>query len=171
MIPHATIQDRYSDFDTQADMYYSHVHQCCRSMGLKDHEIEDIAGNALAKAYGGLSSYLGQANLKTWLWTITRNEVYSYYRKQRTSAKASKTDFCLRETPPTPCDICIQNELSHQLHTAISQLPQAWAEIVRMYYWQHQPTRTIAQQLNCSDQLVRTTLFRARKQLKLELAS
>ena len=42
---------------------------------------EDMAQDALAKAWGARSSYQPGTNLKAWLFTILRNEVLSHHRR------------------------------------------------------------------------------------------
>ena len=167
------VQNVFQDFDSHAQVYHTYVCACCRSIGLKDHEIEDVTGNVLAKAYRGLPQYQGHASLKTWLWRITRNEVVTYFRQQGRQTRFIEHNP--RQTEPQsgldPADLIANKESLHLLHQAINRLPKAWAQAIQLFYWQHQPTRAIAKAMNCSPQLVRTYLFRARRQLKVALAS
>jgi RNA polymerase sigma factor (sigma-70 family) len=167
------IEDIIMDFITHADMYHTYVHECCRAMGLKGHEIDDVAGNALAKAYQGLPQYRGQASLKTWLWRITHNEMVTYFRQKRRHLKWHQYNRQSPETPAdlNPCHLSMHKEAIHRLHLAIRRLPPAWKRAVHLFYWQQQSTPTIAQTMQCSPQLVRTYLFRARQQLKGALVS
>jgi len=172
-MPRTNAQDIFTDFDNHAQAYHTYVRACCHTMGLADHEIEDVSANVLTQAYRGLPGYLGQASFKTWLWRITRNEVVNHFRQHSRYARVYEHDPRHKEPQPgvDPCDLIIHKESLHLLHQAIAKLPPAWARVIQLFYWQHQSTPAIARTLNCSPQLVRTTLFRARRQLKVALAS
>ena len=52
------------------DKYKETVFLCCRRLGLRDDEAEDVASETFMAAYTGLQRYREQAELSTWLWSI-----------------------------------------------------------------------------------------------------
>ena len=55
-------------------------------------DAEDIAQDAVIKAYKGLKNFRGEANFSTWLMAITLNEARSRWRK----TKGEQLDFSRR---------------------------------------------------------------------------
>jgi len=49
------------------EKYKEMVFLCCRTLGLREDEIEDAASETFMAAYKGISRYRGQAKLGTWL--------------------------------------------------------------------------------------------------------
>ncbi len=65
------------------DKYKGMVFLCCRTLGLRDDEAEDVASETFLAAYNGLRRYGGRAKLSTWLWSIAYRQGVNYLRKNR----------------------------------------------------------------------------------------
>jgi len=72
-----------------------------RSLSGKRELAEDLAQMALTKAWQSRHSFLPGSNLKAWLFTILRNEYYSY---QRSAWRQIPWDAMLADTMPAPFD-------------------------------------------------------------------
>jgi RNA polymerase sigma-70 factor (ECF subfamily) len=65
------------------DKYKETVFLCCRGLGLRDDEAEDVTSETFLAAYKGMRHYSGQAELSTWLWSIAYRQAVNYLRKNR----------------------------------------------------------------------------------------
>jgi len=65
------------------DKYKETVFLCCRTLGLREDEVEDVASETFLAAYGAIGRYSGRAKLSTWLWAIAYRKGVSYLRKNR----------------------------------------------------------------------------------------
>jgi RNA polymerase sigma-70 factor (ECF subfamily) len=65
------------------DKYKEMIFLCCRTLGLRKDEIEDVASETFMAAYKGIGRYRGHAELSTWLWGIAYRQGVNYLRKNR----------------------------------------------------------------------------------------
>jgi RNA polymerase sigma-70 factor (ECF subfamily) len=152
----------FADF---VEKYKEQVFLCCRTLGLRDNEAEDVASETFLAVYRAIGRYRGQAELRTWLWSIAYRQGVNYLRKNRR----------LRELVP-PQDDNIQqdqattalyrNEQQELVWDAVKRLPRLWAAAVISYYRQERSIREIAQIMRTRQNTVKTYLFRARRKLK-----
>lgn len=144
------------------------IQACCRSLGMRGHELEDVTGNVLLKAYKGLPAFAKRASLRTWLWRITRNEVMDHYRKAKRQNQQQIICQLRRQCAriQDPASLAEKEDTHRVLKQALSQLPPSWASALHLFYWQHQSTQSIAQILEVKPGVVRTYLFRGRKRLR-----
>jgi RNA polymerase sigma-70 factor (ECF subfamily) len=73
---------------------------------------DDLAQEALAKAWAARASYLPNTNFKAWIFTILRNHYYSWCRKQRRVAPWD----------PDAADKLLVCEPAQQGHMALAEL-------------------------------------------------
>jgi RNA polymerase sigma-70 factor (ECF subfamily) len=73
---------------------------------------DDLAQEALAKAWAAWASYLPNTNFKAWIFTILRNHYYSWCRKQRRVAPWD----------PDAADKLLVCEPAQQGHMALAEL-------------------------------------------------
>jgi RNA polymerase sigma-70 factor (ECF subfamily) len=69
------------------------------------------------------------------------------------------------------CDPGGKDELNVELHSAIAQLPKRAAEVVRRRHLQGQSVKDVARDMQLSEAAVSCLLYRARQQLKRQLAN
>lgn len=135
------------------------------------HDAEDAVQNAWIKVWQNLPGFRGEAALRTWLFTITSNEVYSLRRRRHPRAVddellVGRADAASGE----PGNIVVEGELWHTLGLALTELPwrqrASWLlrEIEGLTY------ADIAAVLDTSTTVVRGQLHRARASLAVRMA-
>jgi RNA polymerase sigma-70 factor (ECF subfamily) len=154
------------------DRYKDTVFLCCRTLGLKEDEVEDVASETFLAAYKGLSRYKGQAQLHTWLWAIAYRQAVSYLRKNRRTSRLSdesqRQAGCSKEqTPPAAAQSSEQEKI---VWGVIGKLPRLWAVAIVLYYREEKMVSEIAKIMQIRENTVKTYLFRARCKLKEILA-
>ena len=65
------------------EKYKEMVFLCCRTLGLREDEAQDVASETFLAAYSQLARYKGRAKLSTWLWKIAYHKAISFLRKNR----------------------------------------------------------------------------------------
>lgn len=136
-----------------------------------EHDAEDAVQTALMKAWQHLPGFRGDAALRTWLFTIVSNEVYSARRRRHPQALDDQL-LVGRADPAVgdPADRVVQGEIWYALGLALTELPwrqrASWLlrEIEGLSY------EEIAAVLETSPTVVRGQLHRARSSLAVRMA-
>ncbi|MCL2640524.1 MAG: hypothetical protein FWD53_06750 [Phycisphaerales bacterium] len=69
------------------------VFLCCRTLGLRDSEAEEVANETFWAAYRAWDSFREESQISTWLWGIAYRRAVSYLRKYRKRAALSLDAF------------------------------------------------------------------------------
>ena len=154
------------------DKYKESVFLCCRTLGLKEDEVEDVASETFLAAYKGLSRYKGRAQLGTWLWAIAYRQAVNYLRKNKRTwqlldESQGQDSRSKEQTPPAAVQGREQEKI---VWDAVRQLPRLWAVTVILYYREEKMISEIAKIMRIRENTVKTYLFRARRKLKEILA-
>jgi RNA polymerase sigma-70 factor (ECF subfamily) len=148
--------------------------------GAEDGELDDLMQEVFYQAIRSLPSFEGNAKVTTWLYSIARNVAYTHQRNAR--SHRTLTDNLLRHLQPQidgarsmsaelsgPREDTIQRERSSFIRRALEQLPDHYAEIIRLRDLQEQSTREAAQALGITEVNARVRLHRARKALRTQM--
>ena len=150
------------------DGYKEMVFLCCRTLGLRDDEAEDVAGETFLAAYKGLKRFRGRSELSTWLWRIAYCRAIDYLRRKRKySHLLEEQDGQIaddrQQSPPV---IAQGKEREQIIWETVSRLPRLWAMAVILHYREEKKIADIAKIMKIRQNTVKTYLFRARKKLK-----
>lgn len=123
---------------------------------------DDLAQEALLKAYLSYTKFEGRAQFSTWLFRIAYNCFYdSIHRRQRTQTEP------LESAPPLPAEPetsrTIENE---QLYRAIGELTETERAVTLLFYMEEKTLKEIAAITGIKSATVRSHLFRARHRLR-----
>lgn len=122
-------------------------------------------------------------NLSAWLFTTLGNLCHNLHRWRRRHAALSLDapvgagDTMIEDNPglaasdPSPDDAMEQAEALAALAAAIGHLPHDLRVTLLLHYYDQLPYREVGEIIGCSERGVETRLYRARQQLKLELAA
>jgi RNA polymerase sigma-70 factor (ECF subfamily) len=144
-------------------------------------DAEEVAQEAVLKAFKGLSRFRQEAKFSTWLIQITINEAKMKSRKdrrhlyesidegqQRDEGDYIPKDFAdWREIPSEALE---QRELREALTRALESLPEKYRTVLILRDVQHLSINETAQALGLSEANVKTRLSRARLQMRDALA-
>ncbi|MBI3474784.1 MAG: sigma-70 family RNA polymerase sigma factor [Acidobacteria bacterium] len=140
-------------------------------------DADDVAQEAILKAFKNLASFRRESRFSTWLTQITINEARMKLRKDRRHLYESldegqrtdegdyvPTDFAdWREIPSEALE---QKELRKVLTDAVAALPDNYRAVLMLRDVQHLSIRETAKALSLSEANVKTRLLRARLQLR-----
>ena len=129
---------------------------------------DDLAQEALLKAYLSFERFEGRSRFSTWLFRIAFN---CWYDSQKKAGKESEW-LSLEDRPPEgfPTD-ATESEIdrSHeyqQLHQAIGNLPLQEQTVILLYYMEEKSIKEIEIITGMPSGTVRSHLFRGRRHLK-----
>ena len=154
------------------DKYKESVFMCCRRLGLRDDQAEDVASETFLAAYRGLGRYSGRAELSTWLWSIAYRQAVSYLRKNRRhrQLEAEPDEQIAGSKEQEPSAAMQGKETESLVWAAVDRLPRLWALAAILYYREQKSVADIGRIMRTKENTVKTYLFRAREKLKETLA-
>jgi RNA polymerase sigma-70 factor, ECF subfamily len=170
------------------EAFYSLVQPCQRgvfaaAMAILNNpaDAEEVAQEAVLKAFAALPRFRSEAKFSTWLIQITINEARLKLRKDRRhlyeSVDEQQTDEqgdCFpkdfADWREIPSETLHRKELREALKRALDSLPQKYREVLIMRDVQHLSIQETAQVLGITEGSVKTRLLRARFQMRDALA-
>lgn len=140
-------------------------------------EAEDIAQQVFLRLWKARARYQVKAKFTTYLYTITRNQVFNESRRRSRRKESSldqrKEDYEL-ELPANPNQQPDNEQLNAELRAAIDEaitaLPEKQRLAVVLRRYQNLPYEEIAEVLGLTVSAVKSQLFRARGTLRQSLA-
>jgi len=135
------------------------------------HVAEDIVSDIFYKALKNISEYKNKGFFRAWLFTIARNTVISYHRKNNRETLYSYDNDTEHPDPVTVEDIVSAKESRAELLNIVASLPlnQQYALLLR--YIEDLKIKEIAYILNKSEGAVKLLLHRGLRNLHSELSN
>jgi len=144
-------------------------------------DAEEIAQEAVLKAFSHLCGFRGESRFSTWLVQITYNEAKMRLKKARSHLyesiddvqQSEDGDFWPRDYAdwrPIPSELLEQNEIRQAVQDAINSLSPIYREALVLRDVQHLSIKETSTILGISEPTVKTRLHRARLQLRDRLA-
>ena len=149
------------------DFIYKHGEELLRLAYtyVKQHEVaEDIVQDVLLKAYEQRSQFLGNASYKTYLYRMTINRCYDYFRSwsYRNTILTDRLTRIIKK----PQKSFHSDEKSTYVGECLLQLPIKYREVLILYYYKDFSQEEIAELLSISVNTVKTRMVRGRERLK-----
>ena len=133
---------------------------------VKKHEVaEDIVQDVLLKAYEKRNQFLGQASYKTYLYRMTINRCYDYFRSWN-YRNTVLTDRLTKIKKKPQQSFQLDTEDSTHVGECLLQLPIKYREVLILYYYKGFAQEEIAALLSISVNTVKTRMVRGRERLK-----
>ncbi len=144
-------------------------------------DAEEVAQEAVLKAFKGISRFRQEAKFSTWLIQITINEARMKLRKNRHHLYESmdegrqneEGDYIPKDFADwreIPSEALEQRELREALTKALESLPEKYRTVLILRDVQHLSISETAKALGLSEPNVKTRLSRARLQMRDALA-
>ena len=172
----------------EAELFYDLVRPYERAVFLaalslvkNDADAEDVAQEAILKAFKNLARFRQEAKFSTWLIQIAINEAKMKLRKDRRhlydsieeGQLADDGDYIPKDFADwreIPSEALEQKELREALTTALNSLPEKYRTVLVLRDVQHLSIAETAQALGITEANVKTRLSRARLQMRDALA-
>jgi len=135
-------------------------------------EAHDIIQNVFIKALKHIDSFDCNKKFSSWIYRIAHNETMNWLTRNKHRKVISIDDdndqkefVDLSDKTNTALDEWFQIELRDELHDAVSQLPDNYARVITMRYFEDKSYKEISEIINKPTSSVGTLLRRAKKQL------
>ncbi len=144
-------------------------------------DAEEVAQEAVLKAFANLANFRAESKFSTWLLQITYNEAKMRLRKARSHLYESIDDPRPSEDAdywpkdfadwrPIPSELFERDEVRRAIQTATNSLSRIYREVFILRDVQNLSTKETATILGISEQAVKIRLLRARLQMRDRLA-
>jgi RNA polymerase sigma-70 factor, ECF subfamily len=144
-------------------------------------DAQDAVAETFVRLYQRRMRLRSDTNLSAWLFTTLTNLCHNHHRWRRrhpsvalgSPAAESGGPYGAAEPAtgePSPDEALAQDEALGALKAAIDALPHDLKVSVLLHHYEHLSYREIAAITQCSERGVETRLYRARQQLRLQLA-
>jgi RNA polymerase sigma-70 factor (ECF subfamily) len=160
--------------------YERQVYLTALSLVKNETEAEDVAQEAILRAYRKLASFRGDAKFSTWLIAITLNEARSKLRQDKRASldsldnhdaeEGDYTPAVLTDWREIPSEALEREEIRALMREAVADLPDAFREVVILRDMEELSVNETAEALGISIALVKVRLHRARLLLQKRLA-
>jgi RNA polymerase sigma-70 factor (ECF subfamily) len=161
--------------------YEKAVYFAARSVVNNPADAEEVAQEAVLKAFNNLSRFRLESKFSTWLIQITINEARMRLRKERRhlyesideQAKDDEGDYIPKDFADwrdIPSEELQRKELRNALERAMAALDSKYREVLICRDVQHLNIAETAQILGITEASVKTRLLRARLQMRDALA-
>ena len=130
-------------------------------------DAEDITQEVFLQLYRSLSQFKGDSSLSTWIYKIAMSKALDYRRKTIKQVTYEGEEN-LYDIPfgSTPEELLLDKEDKELARAYMERLPDAYKEVVHLYYFQQQSYREIASTLNVAVKTVESRLYRAKLIMK-----
>ena len=161
-------------FEQLVEHHIPRVRRFARSMCVDVVEADDIAQEALLKAYTSIRSYRFQSAFSTWLFRIVRNAFIDSIRSAQAKRRA-RTDGIERASQARapaierPDETLAQKEVREQLWQALRELPLEFRTAVVLFDVEGMSHEEIAVVEAVAVGTVKSRLSRGRRQLRAVL--
>ena len=136
-------------------------------------DVDDISQDAMLAAQRYLSSFRGEASLRTWLYRLVLSACSRHRRGRKNDPKlhAPLDDSPLNETPgeADPEVAVMMEEKLAALQRAIERLRDKDKQMLQAVEWQGQSLAEVADSFDLSVSAVKSRMFRIRQQLREQL--
>jgi RNA polymerase sigma-70 factor (ECF subfamily) len=160
--------------------YERQVYLTALALIKNEAEAEDIAQEAILRAYRKLASFRGDARFSTWLIAITLNEARTRLREEkraqfdslddRNTTTGDYTPAALTDWREVPSEALERQEIRLLMRQAVDELPTPFREVVVLRDIEELSVNETAESLGISIALVKVRLHRARLLLQKKLA-
>ncbi len=143
------------------EQYSADVYRYARLMLGDESDARDVVQEVFFRAYCSWSGYRKESQPKTWLMTITRNCVFTLYRK-----KKQESDFLRSYHPLHTSHPSVSPETAAILEDALSQLKDSYRQVMILRQIEGLSVKESAQVLGWSESKVKMTDKRAMQKLR-----
>lgn len=134
-------------------------------------DAEEVVQETFINVFSALGSFRGDAPFAAWVLGVARRTIWNRFKKKRHSTvpiEQDEPDNVAASTPrsPTPLeDYECQERLAQLRASADNCLTPEQRELFERHHLHHQSIQTIAEQLDKTENAVKSNLYRARKLL------
>jgi len=164
----ATLAGRSEAFGMLVERYERAVYNLCLRTLRDAEEAKDASQEAFLKAFRGLKTFRPGAKFSTWIFSIAYHACCDRLGRRKRYSDAELPE--LADPNPGPALVAERRDEASALRAAIDALPEKYRTVITLYHLQGHQYEEIARVLDLPIGTVKTHLFRAKEQLRRQLA-
>jgi RNA polymerase sigma-70 factor, ECF subfamily len=146
------------------------VRRAVRARMGNDPDSDDVAQQAVFKAFMRLEQFRFEGAFRTWLIRIALNEVIQNWRRRIASRSVAMEPAAIAATSiadpkDSPFNLCARRQTARLLQTALATLPEPYRLVVRMRDFEERSVSEVAGALRMTASAVKTRHHRARQRI------
>lgn len=132
---------------------------------VRDHEVaEDLCQETFIKVMRAWSRRDARASVAAWIYRIATNTAYDYLRRRQRIRFTPL--YVIEQTALGGDDLDAQLGEHEPVQQALNQLPERYRILLILHSCAGHSTRELADALGCTDNAIKTRLFRARTRFR-----
>ncbi len=167
-------------FEEMVKEYWDLASRRATSLTRSWQDAEDLVQESFARAWARVREFRGDASFGTWVMRIMENHSIDLQRKRQKFAMVSLDALRLPDKVKLPEALFVDlsalekkweaDDLRRCIETALGRLPAVYSRVIMLRDVQRLSYEEIAEHMACSVEGIRCKLYRARRQMKIELA-
>ena len=159
--------NRYDAFSAMVARYRERLYWHIRKMVIVHEDADDVLQNTFVKAWKGIETFRGEAQLYTWLYRIATNESITFLNQKRNRQMMPLEDAEYLLSQSLHHDAYFSgDELQLQLQKAILTLPEKQRIVFNMKYFDEMPYEDMSEILGTSVGALKASYHHAVKKIK-----
>jgi len=164
----ATLEGRSEAFGTLVERYERAVYNLCLRTLRDGEEAKDASQEAFLKAFRAMRTFRPGAKFSTWIFSIAYHACCDRLNRRKRYSDAEMPERA--DLGPGPDALVERRDEAAALRAAIDALPEKYRAVITLYHLQGHQYEEIAKVLDLPMGTVKTHLFRAKEQLRRQLA-
>ncbi|OOM06478.1 sigma-70 family RNA polymerase sigma factor [Clostridium saccharobutylicum] len=163
--------DKKEEFTEIFELYYKRIYNYTYYRVNSREAAEDLTSQIFEKVMFKLNTYLNEkSKFEVWMFTIARNTINDYYRKQKKHKIISLDSILdLISKDKGPEELMVNRERNNKLINALKILDPKERNIIAYKFGADLKNKEIAKILNISESNIGVKLHRIMKKLKNEM--
>ncbi len=140
-------------------------------------EAEDLTQEIFLKAFEALSTFKGESQFSTWIFSIARNQILMKHRKESSRPQIAHEDVeevhnkyfdkikKWREQI-TPEMQMLKQEMNTKITSLLSRLPANYKNPLMLYYFENMSYKEISEKLDIKVNTLKSYIFRGKELMK-----
>ncbi|MGM0611925.1 MAG: RNA polymerase sigma factor [Bacteroidota bacterium] len=163
-------EKRPKAFEMLVNQYQQRVYWIIRRMLLNHEDTNDVMQETFIKIWQNLANFRHQSGLYAWIYRITINEVYTFFRKKKRLRNLPTTELKEEMLQSLKCDPWFDGDQAQlKLQKAILSLPEKQQMVFNMRYFEEIPYAEMAKIFNTSEGSLKASYHWAVKKIEEKL--
>lgn len=131
---------------------------------INEQDADDIFQEVFIKIYKNIGSLKDDKKIHAWIYSITRNTITDYYRKNHNSLETIELPNDLVSS--TDEDFSANTEIASCLRVMVNSLPEKYKETILLTEFQNMTQKELSEKMGISLSGAKSRVQRARKKLR-----
>ncbi|MEC2070440.1 RNA polymerase sigma factor [Alkalihalophilus marmarensis] len=151
-------------------LYFTDVYRFLAAFTYDQHEVEDLTQEVFIRLFKSLSSFRGESELKTWLFSIAKHVAIDNSKKRKRQKVIQEQLFkYIPSISKSPEDLYTSKEDVNSLYVALKELKHTYKAVIILRGIQECSISETASIMGWSEAKVKVTYHRAIKKLKVNM--